>query len=73
MIFLVDEKWDSLTKRKEFFDKIAENKGFEPTQPENWQQITKWDIIKSVCTMCACMCVFLNVVNSGRWRSNTKI
>ena len=36
--------WANVERRREFFCKFAEEMGFDPYKPENWQKITKYQL-----------------------------
>ncbi len=46
--FLIENYWKSAENQRHFFIEFATHNGFDPLLPENWDKITKKDILKQV-------------------------
>lgn len=47
IIFLTVSYYDDPVRRKEFFLRIAKERGFDPLVPENWYPLIRSDIVAS--------------------------
>jgi hypothetical protein len=45
LFFTSGNYWQDATHRREFFDKLASKKGFDPLIPDNWYSLSKETII----------------------------
>ncbi len=47
-MYSLDNYWNSAENRRKFFLQFSKQKGFDPLIAENWDKITKKDIINQV-------------------------